>query len=154
LYINSNLSKLDPHHTPSRLKTCENLLTQKSHIDIRCCLESDAASNSNRWSAFNGFFFQTINSSFSNPKIILKSGNKLTAGLRHPMAALRSERQGHGQNHERKRISRMQLWLTVSIAVLALSSYITPADARDIVYCSTLNTGDGTDYSTLMPSET
>jgi cell wall integrity and stress response component len=76
------------------------------------------------------------------------SGNKLTAAFRHPMVALRSERQGHGQNHERKRISRMQLWLTVSIAVLALSSYITPADARDIVYCSTLNTGDGTDYMT------
>jgi hypothetical protein len=38
--------------------------------------------------------------------------------------------------------------------VLALSSYVTPADARDIVYCSTLNTGDGTDYSTLMPSLT
>lgn len=73
---------------------------------------------------------------------ILTMDRSIPLPPRHSLAMSTTRSQNHGQNYERKRTR----WLAVTTAVFALSG-ITGASARDIVYCSDVNTGSNGDAS-------
>ncbi|KAF8540125.1 hypothetical protein BDD12DRAFT_45358 [Trichophaea hybrida] len=66
---------------------------------------------------------------------------------RHTLAMSTTRSQRRGQNYDRKRTRRARSWLTATTAAFALSG-ITGASARDIVYCSDVNTGSDSSPNT------